>query len=122
MINKTHADALNSLSEHVWGVAQSKGFKDSPVPVGDSVANLHGEVSELWEAYRAQKLDAPCDKATKMAEHGIPVLTCQEEELADIIIRALDTARDRGIDIGRAVLAKDAYNQTRAYRNGGKIA
>jgi hypothetical protein len=106
------ADSLRSLANHVYGIARSKGFHDEPVPMAVSVANLHGEVSELWEAYRRGMLDKPCDKKT--AEP----LTCMEEELADIIIRALDTAEENGVDIGRAVLIKSAYNETRSHRNG----
>jgi NTP pyrophosphatase (non-canonical NTP hydrolase) len=49
-------------------------------------------------------------------------LTCIEEELADIIIRTLDTAQAFGVDIDRAVTAKMAYNATRPHRHGGKLA
>jgi len=113
---------LNQLADHVWEVAKSKGFHDEPVPMAESSSNLHSEVSEMWEAYRLNKLHEPCDKAAKMKTMGLPELTCLEEELADIVIRALDTAREHKIDIARAVLAKDAYNQQRPHRNGGKAA
>jgi len=114
--------SLNSLAEHVWKTAQSKGFHDEPVPMSVSAANLHSEVSELWESYRNGILQKPCDKAEKMKALGLPELTCLEEELADVVIRALDTARENGVDIARAVEAKDAYNQTRPHKNGGKAA
>lgn len=115
--------ALNRIADHVNETAREKGFKDRGIPpLSEHVANIHGEVSELWEAFRREQLDKPCDKAEKMRELGLPELTCAEEELADIVIRALDTARDLGIDIGTAVMTKDAYNRTRAYRNGSKIA
>lgn len=114
--------ALNVLADHVWSVSKSKGFKDEPVPVSTSCANLHGEVSELWEAFRAGKLNEPCDKAEGMRKLGLEPLTCAEEEIADVIIRALDTAKDLGIDAGRAVAVKDFYNQHRPHRNGGKLA
>jgi hypothetical protein len=57
-----------------------------------------------------------CDKATSDR------LTCAEEELADIIIRAMDTAVALGVDIGRAIEIKSRYNESRAYRHGGKAA
>jgi NTP pyrophosphatase (non-canonical NTP hydrolase) len=113
---------LDKLSEHFWNVARSKGFHDEPVPMATSVANLHSEVSEMWEAFRNNKLQQPCDKAQKMEAMGLPPLTCLEEELADILIRCLDTAREHGVDMAKAVLAKDAYNQSRPHRNGGKSA
>lgn len=113
---------LNELAEHVWNTAKGKGFHDEPVPLAVSTANLHSEVSELWESFRAGTLREPCDKAAKMAELGLRPLTCIEEELADVVIRALDTARENGVDIARAVSVKDAYNQTRPHKNGGKLA
>lgn len=114
--------ALNELADHVYETARSKGFHDEPVPMAVSISNLHSETSELWESFRNGTLEKPCDKAEKMKALGLEPLTCQEEEIADIIIRALDTAKERGIDAGRAVRIKDAYNQSRPHRNGGKAA
>jgi len=85
-------------------------------------ANLTAEVAELWEAYRDGTLDKPCDKAAKMKALGLPELTCAEEEMADIIIRTLDTAEFWGLDISRAVKAKHLFNQSRPHRHGGKKA
>jgi NTP pyrophosphatase (non-canonical NTP hydrolase) len=116
---------LNDLADHFYEVATSKGFHD---PEQDAlgmpryVANLHGEVSELWEAFRADTLDKPCDKAEKMKAAGLPTLTCAEEEIADIIIRVLDVARVYKIDVAHAVAVKDAFNQTRPMHHGGKKA
>ncbi len=113
---------VEKLATHVWEVARSKGFHDDPVPMAVSCANLHSEVSELWEAFRNNKLSEHCDKAKKMEALGLVPLTNMEEELADIFIRCLDTAREHGIDLGKAVTSKDAYNQSRPHRNGGKVA
>ena len=113
-------EALNTLSQEAYKIAASKGFHDAPVPIAVQIANLHGEVSELWEAHRNHALNEPCDKAEKMRAMGMPVLTCLEEELADIIIRALDTAEDQVVDIAKAVRVKMAYNATRPRMNGGK--
>jgi NTP pyrophosphatase (non-canonical NTP hydrolase) len=81
-------------------------------------ANLHGEVSELWEAARKSELKKPCDKHFEEGQY----LTYEEEELADIVIRVFDTAVARGIDIARAIALKHAYNKTRPYKHGGKKA
>lgn len=116
---------LNDLAKHFWEVASSKGFHDveqDALGMPRYVANLHGEVSELWEAFRAGTLDKPCDKADKMRAAGTPVLTCAQEEIADIIIRTLDTAKALGVDVAFSVAAKDAFNQTRPPRHGGKHA
>jgi hypothetical protein len=84
--------------------------------------NLHGETSEFWEAFRAGTLDKPCDKAAKMESMGLPALTCAEEEIADIIIRALDQAQAHGVDVAKAVAVKAAYNSGRPYLHGNKQA
>lgn len=115
-------DALNVLADHVWTTAKDLGFHDEPVPMSVSAANLHSEVSELWESFRNGTLNLHCDKSEKMKATGLEPLTCMEEELADIIIRALDTARENGVDVARAVRVKDAYNRTRPHKNGGKAA
>ncbi len=121
-MNQTHIDALNELSKAAYDNAKAKGFHDKD---GDLVAdyarwttNLHGEVSELWEAARKGHLLELCDKALFMEDQIGDSLTCEEEELADIIIRVLDTAGARGINIGRAVLLKMAYNATRPHMHG----
>lgn len=114
--------ALNELADHVYETAKSKGFHDDPVPLSVSTANLHSEVSEMWEAFRNNSLHSFCDKSEKMKALGLNPLTNLEEELADIVIRALDTARENGVDIGNAVRVKDAYNAKREFRNGGKSA
>ena len=113
--------AINDLAADVYRNACDKGFHDddsnrSTVEnFGIWTANLHGEVSELWEAARKGHLHQLCDKKGSG-------LTNEEEELADIIIRAFDTATARGIDIGNAILKKHAYNKTRPHRHGGKLA
>ena len=113
--------ALNKLAEYAYNVAKHVGFHTSKVKFGDFVSNIHSEVSELWESYRRNTLNDPCDKAYPMKELGFTPLTCVEEELADILIRTLDMAHTLNIDIGNAVKVKSEYNKTRPYRNGGKL-
>jgi NTP pyrophosphatase (non-canonical NTP hydrolase) len=109
---------LNQLRDEAYAVAKSVGFHSSgKVNVPASIANLHAELSELFEAWRRQYLHDPCDKADKMLEP----LTAAEEEMADIVLRAFDFAAELGIDLARAVRIKNAYNRTRPHRNGGKL-
>lgn len=121
-------EELTKFAQEVYTNAVEKGFHDgdnckTPVELyAKWTVNIHGEVSELWEAARNGVLTNPCDKADKMSKLGIPPLTNEEEELADIIIRALDTAAARGIDIGRAVEVKHQFNKTRSHKHGGKLA
>lgn len=117
---------LNDLRDVIHDLAKSKGWHAAEETddqfVTRTCANIHGEVSELFEAFRDNRLHAPCDKAEMMGELGLARLTCAEEELADIIIRALDTAGRLKIDIGRAVMAKHTLNVVRPWRHGGKRA
>lgn len=122
-------DQLDRLSEEVYQNAVRKGFHEAGKHETDVQrfarysANLHGEVSELWEAARRGTLDAPCDKEALVPFlGGTRNLTCAEEELADILIRVLDTARAYGIRIGECVKAKHEYNLGRPYMHGGKKA
>lgn len=106
---------LNELRDKAYQNAVDHGFYDAGRPtVADYCANLHGEVSELWEAHRKGKLLDQCDKP-------VP-LNCLEEELADIIIRCCDMAGAMQVDLDRAVAEKMAFNATRSYRHGGKVA
>ena len=111
--------AINLVAGEVFCIAKDLGFhKDDVIGViprnfGEWCANLHSEVSELWEAYRKRQLFEVCDKGG---------LTCAEEELADIVIRAMDTAVVLGVDLGEAIARKSEYNRTRPFRNGGKAA
>jgi hypothetical protein len=130
-------EILNKLRDSVSTNAKTKGFKNPPPGISAEVwfskpldviraavyaANLHGEQSEMWEAARDGKLHAPCDKAQKMTDKGLPALTCVAEEIADIIIRALDNAAEFDVDVAEAVSVKMAYNSGRAYKHGDKLA
>lgn len=119
-------NALNSLKFLIHSDMIRMGWHDDTMDdltfIKTTVSNIHGEVSELWEAARKHLLREPCDKADKMEALGLPALTCEEEELADIIIRCFDTAGRRGIDIGRAIAIKQEFNMARGYRYGGKAA
>jgi NTP pyrophosphatase (non-canonical NTP hydrolase) len=115
---------IEEIADIVYQLAWEKGFHD-PNETEDSFIermcnNLHDEVSELHEAWRNNKLRLPCDKTHLMIVHNIPPLSCLEEELADIIIRALDNAMRLHIDILSAIQRKHAFNMTRPEKHGGK--
>lgn len=109
--------SLNEYADIAYNTAKSIGFHSTnKVNLADYLMNLHSEISELWEAYRKNQLNDPCDKSAKMTEK----LTCLEEELADIQIRLLDTVKALKVNLSRACRIKNAFNKTRPYRNGGK--
>jgi NTP pyrophosphatase (non-canonical NTP hydrolase) len=74
---------------------------------GEMIALWHSELSEALEALR----------------HGNPTsdvidgFTQVEEELADLIIRIMDTAYARKWRLGEAIVAKMAFNETRPYKH-----
>lgn len=122
LLNEADIAAINRVCEIFHRNATLKGFHPEP-PNGElpssfvpkAVANIHGEASELWEAYRKGNLDKPCDKPGTG-------LTCQSEELADLFIRVCDVAKELGTNLGYAVANKHQYNATRPYRHGDKCA
>ena len=107
---------LNSLAEAINKNAHEHGFCDwdetTDAYMNRACANLHDEVSELHESFRTGRLYELTEKPIE--------LTYLEEELADIIIRALDTAQELGVDIHKAITVKMEYNRTRPYRHGNK--
>jgi hypothetical protein len=119
--------SVDSFAVVVEQNAVKKGFRTlEPLPNKENTAtfciNEVAEVVEFWEAFRTDSLTKPCDKAEKMKALGLPELTCAEEEVADLIIRALDRARAYKVDIPRALATKHLYNTTREELHGGKKA
>lgn len=114
-ITKNHESLINEVAQRVYEIAASKGFHDderTPNRVAQYCANLTGEVSELWEANRRGKLWSQCDKNTSEP------LSCAAEELADIVIRAMDMAAALGVNLGHSIAVKSAYNETRERMHG----
>lgn len=122
-ISALHGE-LEQLADSIHRNARNKGFhpreQSKHVFIEQTSNNMHDEISEFHEAWRNGSFDDNCDKSKMMISVGLDPLTCGEEELADIVIRALDTARRLKIDIVRAILTKHAYNQTRPHKHGNK--
>ena len=122
MMNPLLQNALNLIRDEVHENAKTHGFHDFSENEGQFVTKammlINTETSELFEAHRNHILTEPCDKSPKMHEP----LTNEEEEIADLIIRALDYCGRRKIDAGRAVAIKHDYNTRREFRHGGKAA
>jgi NTP pyrophosphatase (non-canonical NTP hydrolase) len=70
---------------------------------GEMYALMHSELSEAFEGLRKNKMD----------DH-LPHRLSEEVELADVIIRILDYAGYKDLDLDGALAEKFAYNQTRA--------
>lgn len=109
-------DALSSLQYSIHAYAKEKGWWDTERNLPETIALMHRELSEALEELRTGKLttDVYHEPDGKPCGFGV--------ELADVIIRVLDTAEHEGICIGCLLLEKHAFNLTRAHRHGGKTA
>lgn len=65
-------------------------------------ALIHSEISEAFEGWRKNRMD----------EH-LPTRSAEEVELADAMIRILDTAGSMNMDLAAALREKFAFNQVR---------
>ena len=70
------------------------------------------ELAEAAECIRNVTADDPCDKV------GLSHITKLEEELADVVIRILDFAGSRNLNLASAILDKHVYNLSRPFRHG----
>lgn len=116
---------VRSWQSRVHALAVSKGWWDDCSKVGGAyalttdqilakLALVHSEVSEALEDVRVGKM------TTTFLESGKPVGFASE--LADVVIRCFDLAGAMGIDLEREIEVKNAFNETRSYRHGGKSA
>lgn len=103
---------LTELQQEAHRQAQQNGFIECSFC--EAVALLHSEVSEALEAWRMKGL-SPWESDGGKPEGVGP-------EFADILIRLADYAERFGIDLEAEVHRKMAYNKTRPYRHGGKLA
>ena len=104
--------SISELQREIHRTAVEHGWWDQERPIGEVLMLAVTELAEAMEAYRegnpgSEKIDG---------------FSKVEEELVDTIIRILDFAGGMGYDMEGALRAKMAYNETRPYRHGGKLA
>jgi len=109
------ASAITELSGdiHEWAVAQG-WWEDYDRSIPEQLALMHSELSEALEELR----NDPDPSHAYYREDGKP--EGFGVELADCIIRILDTAARYEIPIGEIILEKMEFNAKRPYRHGGK--
>lgn len=125
-------DAFNvfgMMAQEVEMLNRSKGWYDEERSVGDMIALLHSEVSEILDAYRQWKFADPTPTWTnspeinkKLDEKGHKPAKPEgvAAEMADTLIRLLDMAKRWDIDLVAEYERKMKYNWTRPYRHGGR--
>ena len=94
---------LRDMQAQVRQVNEANGWFDRDRDFAIDIALLHSEVTEAFEGYRN-------------GDH------CNvDEELADVLIRLLDTAERFSTDLPSEVAKKLEKNRQRGYRHGGKV-
>lgn len=99
------------VQQVVHSITRSKGFWSTERNDGEMIALMHSELSEALEALRHED---PADK-------DCVDFSSAEVELADCIIRIMDMAEGRRLNVAGAVIAKLKYNATRAVMHGKKF-
>jgi NTP pyrophosphatase (non-canonical NTP hydrolase) len=108
-MNEEFQKQLNDLCQTIFSMNREKGFWDKPRSNVELIALMHSELSEALEADRKDLMD---DK--------LPNRKGFEVELADAMIRIMDTAGARNLDLAGAIKEKLVYNATRPYKHGKK--
>ena len=119
---------INKLANKIHENAKSKGFYEGEKNIGEMLALIHSEVSEALEADRkdnyAEFGTYRCNKQgtdpSFKREFEDSVKNTFEDELADIIIRVMDLAAYKGINLEEHIKAKMRYNSLREHKHGKK--
>jgi len=85
------------------------------VNIPEKIALMHSELSEALEFFRTDQIVTfASGDSNKPKPDGFWI------ELADCMIRILDLAEAYGEDMEQLIELKMKYNETRAYKHGGK--
>ena len=125
---------INELSKTIHQANIEKGFYEDEKNIGEMLALVHSEVSEALECDRHGKYfqmsDAwngfPIDVILKDNDDDFKRFFVDqakdtfEDEIADIMIRVMDLAAFKGIDLEAHIKAKMRFNAMRPYKHGKK--
>lgn len=104
---------IDSLQKRAHQTSKAKGWWDGERSIPEQIALMHSELSEALEAFR---IGDEYHIEPNGKPEGIYV------ELADCVIRIMDTLEANGQSLYTLLLQKMNYNDTRPHRHGGKKA
>lgn len=119
---------INELAKKIHSDNVRKGFYEVEKNVGEIIALIHSEASEMLECHRKGQIykgDLSIVKGIKddgeyFTTFESEVKDTMQDELADIIIRCLDFAGYKEIDIENHIMAKLRFNRLRSHKHGKK--
>lgn len=130
---------INKLSVEIHENAKNKGFFDEPKNIGEMLCLIHSEVSEAMEADRkdhyARDMGERMTQITESYNGDVSqeqkdddfkrvftdrIKNSFEDELADVMIRVMDLAGFKGIDLEYHIKMKMRYNALREHKHGKK--
>ena len=123
---------INRLAREAHENSVSKGFYEKEKNIGEMLCLIHSEVSEALEADRKDlythldddlredlNLDGSSPNYDTNSFESF-VKDTFEDELADIVIRVMDLASFKNIDLEWHIKQKMNYNSKRDYKHGKK--
>lgn len=118
---------INELSNAVLGTAKKNGFYDKERNIAEMLCLIHSEVSEALECDRKGRYSTSDSAMFLLHEKDADtfkvlfedqVKDTFEDELADVMIRVMDLAAHKGIDLEMHIALKMRYNSMRGYKHG----
>lgn len=123
--------SLNELAQRIHKICVDHGFYEAERNMGEMLMLATSELAEALEEHRSGKPNLYYGEAIlskdaeedSMGNYTIPGSFIKKPEglaveLADCIIRCLDTMHSLGVNIDEIVEQKITYNDSRPYKHG----